>query len=159
MLPKTVPSFTSSLMWLLTGNFIATRMSPPGVSELHTRWSKCNELLGSGTVVLSGELSVSPDASYDDATLARRRRTRAKETFVAQVPQSYGISDSHLNVALKARRLPEREPESLSVEDGETALGYLRAFAGAAMARFMRRAFRRARWGLSGAWGVRVRRR
>jgi len=67
---------------------------------------------------------------YDDATLAWRRRTRSRETFVTQVPQSYGIDGSYLNVALKARRLPEREPESLSVEDGETALGYLRAFAG-----------------------------
>ena len=130
MLPKTVPPFTSSLMWLLTGNSIATRMAALGVGELHSRWSKCKELLSSGTVVLSGERPSTPDALYDDATLAWRRRTRSRETFVSQVPQSYGIDDSHLNVALKARRLPEREPESLSVEDGESALGYLRAFAG-----------------------------
>ena len=131
MLPKTVPPFTSSLMWLLTGNSIATRMAALGVGELHVRWSRCKELLSSGMVVLSGDLPATPDALYDDATLAWRRRTRSKETFVSQVPQSYGIDDSHLNVALKARRLPEREPESLSVEDGEAALGYLRAFAGA----------------------------
>ena len=81
--------------------------------------------------MLSGECPSTPDALYGDATLAWRRRTRSKETFVSQVPQSYGTGDSHLNVALKARRLPEREPESLSVEDGEAALGYLRAFAGA----------------------------
>ena len=130
MLPKTVPPFTSSLMWLLTGNSIATRMAALGVGELHSRWSKCKELLNSGTVVLSGEWPASPDALYDDATLAWRRRTRSKETFVTQVPQSHGIDDSHLNVARKVLRVPEREPESLSVEDGEAALGYLRAFAG-----------------------------
>ena len=45
--------------------------------------------------------------------------------------QSYGIDDSHLNVALKAQHPPERELKSLPVEDGETALGYLQAFAGA----------------------------
>ena len=79
--------------------------------------------------MLSGELPTSPDALYDDATLAWRRRTRSKETFVAQVPQSYGIDDSQLNVALKARRLPERELESLPVEDGGAFSGlpaYLR---------------------------------
>ena len=140
---KTVPPFTSSLMWLLTGNSTATRMAALGVGELHARWSKCKELLSSGTAVLSSSKSpASPeDALYDEATLAWRRRTRSKETFVAQVPQSYGIGDSNLNIALKARRLPEREPESLSVEDGETALGYLRAFAGAESRSFCDGAF------------------
>ena len=70
LLPKTVPPFTSSLMWLLTGNSIATRMVVLGVGEFYARWSKCKELLSSGTVVLSGELPASPDALYDDAALA-----------------------------------------------------------------------------------------
>ena len=40
MLPKTVPPFTSSLMWLLTGNSIATRMAALGVGELHAAPSR-----------------------------------------------------------------------------------------------------------------------
>ena len=48
---------------------------------------------------------------------------------MVQVPAKHGVGDSHLNVAVNPRRDAERGPESLSVEDGEAALGYLRSFA------------------------------
>lgn len=129
LLPKTVPPFTESILWELTGNSIAQRMAALGVGELHTRWRAAKGLLASGAVSLTGQPPESPDDLYDEATLKWRRVTRAGEKYSSQAPQSYGIDDSHLNVSSAAKRLEERGASSLSAAGCEEALGHLRELA------------------------------
>ena len=56
MFPKTVPPFSSALVWSVTGNAVAQRMAGHGVGELHARWKMMKSLLVSGAVALSGEV-------------------------------------------------------------------------------------------------------
>ena len=130
LLPKTVPQYSSALAWLVLGNSIASRMAVLGVGELNARWQRAKTLLAAGEVELVFLFRPSePDDLYDSPALKWRLATIAKETFVVQVPDRHGIDDSHLNVVVKPRRDADRGPESLSVEEGEAALGHLRSFA------------------------------
>ena len=104
-------------------------MAVLGVGELNARWQEAKKLLVAGEVELLVKLPSEPDDLYDSPALRWRLATIAKETFVVPVPGKHGIDDSHLDVVAKPRRDAERGPESLSVEDGEAALGYLRSFA------------------------------
>ena len=129
LLPKTVPQYSAELAWPMLGNSIAARMAVLGVGELNARWQEAKKLLVAGEVELLAKLPSEPDDLYDSPALGWRLATIAKETFVVRVPVKHGIDDSHLNVVVKPRRYADRGPESLSVEEGEAALGYLRSFA------------------------------
>ena len=56
MFPKTVPPYSSALVWSVTGGAVAQRMAGHGVGELHARWKMMKSLLVSGAVALSGEV-------------------------------------------------------------------------------------------------------
>jgi len=125
MLPKTVPPYTSSLVWSLTGNSVAARMAALGVGELHARWQAMKAELDAGRVVLQGDVPTSADELYDEVALRWRSRTRAGEREGPGVPPSHGINDSYLNVS----RRGAPACSEMSVEEEDAALGYLRTFA------------------------------
>ena len=77
MLPKTVPPFTSTRIWELTGNSIAQAMAALGAGELHARWKRSKELLATGVVTLGTEFPGREDDLHDDVALKWRARTNA----------------------------------------------------------------------------------
>ena len=127
MLPKTVPPFTSTRIWELTGNSIAQAMAALGAGELHARWKRAKELLATGVVTLGTDFPAREDDLYDDVALKWRARTKAAETMSTRVPDRHGIDDSFLNVAL--RRLDKGKEDDLDERD--EALGYLASFTAA----------------------------
>ena len=127
MLPKTVPPFTSTRIWELTGNSIAQAMAALGAGELHARWKSAKELLSTGVVTLGTDLPAREDDLYDDVALKWRARTKAAEIMSTRVPDRHDIDDSFLNVAL--RRLDKVEEDDLNERD--EALGYLASFTAA----------------------------
>ena len=124
MLPKTVPPYSSRLVWAMTGNAVAQWMAALGAGELHARWKRVKELLDSGSNKFVNKLPQDPGCLYAAATLQWRRRTKAGELFVTPPSASHGLDDSHLDVA---REVPERS--SRETESDEAAVGCLRAFA------------------------------
>ena len=102
---------------------MAKRMAALEAGELHARWKRVKELLGSGSIKLVNKLPHDPDYLYDAATPQWRRRTKAGELFVTPPPASHDIDDSHLDVARALPKCSSRETES-----DEAAVGCLRAF-------------------------------